>query len=119
MTAPDGCIHMTAGNARRIHLVHFLSGLDHNATAPYGAAAMTSITGYTEWKGSSLPRITIGWDWEMIAVSGAATLRRLSVPRSNIMLETAESTDRVLGVHIDSFDWQRATLRYLKLHYSK
>ena len=119
MKAFDGCVELAVGDARRIRLIHVLSGLDQHFGEAGDGAWVSAITGYTEWVSRSLPRITMGWDWEMVVVGGAATLRRLSAPRTNLLLVPPDGSDLVLGARVDAFDWQSTTLRHLTMHFSK
>lgn len=113
----DGRVRLPAAEARRIRLVHLLSGLDEDGPPCGEHAVATTITGYTEWLSAEAPEVTVGWDWEMIVARGQPTLRRLDAPRSNLLLEPEHQAERLLGEHVDSFDWQSEAMRHLQLHF--
>lgn len=116
----DGYIRLMHAQLDSIVLHHLITGLDEDASliAPAGAAP-TAITGYTEWL-SSPSGITIGWDWKMDVVEGKVVLRRVSPPRSNIMLQNENqvdlgpvSTENKLAVFVDRYDWQTEAIAAL------
>lgn len=106
-----------------LRLAHLISGLDEEGEAGCGEAAVaTCITGYTEWTGRD--RVSIGWDWEMLAFDAFLTLRRTSGPASNLVLQDVAgdalapaAAALVLEAYIDDFQWQLITLRHIIRRY--
>lgn len=49
--------------------------------------------GFTEWATSRSPALSTGWDWEFIENNGIASLKRIGLPRSNIMIVDLSGTD--------------------------
>ncbi|OYV71357.1 MAG: hypothetical protein B7Z67_01060 [Acidiphilium sp. 21-60-14] len=90
----DGYIRLSFPELEAIRLIHMTSGLDEYAPEIVSAGAIsTSITGYTEWISNTSPAITIGWDWQLETICNPVSLKRISEPRSNIMLEDAGKRD--------------------------
>jgi len=120
-----GYVYLTFAQLQAIPLSHLISGMDEDGDIHMtDAAVATAITGYTEWVASGKPAVTIGWDWQMLREGATLRLRRVSDPASNIMLRNAAGIDlghgksaALLGVLVDSFDWQTATLGYLNDRY--
>lgn len=114
---------MSVASLSALHLEHLISGLDEQGEPYRGESAVaTCITGYTEWTGRD--RISIGWDWEMLAADAVVTLRRTSGPASNVVLYDAaggELTPAIVAVvletYIDDFQWQLITLRHIIRRY--
>lgn len=121
----DGYIRLSFAELQTVHLIHLISGLDEDSPAELsGGAILLAITGYTEWVSNTLPAITIGWDWQMDVVHGHVRLRRVSEPRSNIMLQAAsrldvgaEKTVALLEAFIDALNWQVDTHKHIDTRY--
>lgn len=84
----------------------------------------TEILGYTEWVSKTFPTITIGWDWQMDADHNHILLRRISEPRSNIMLQDSTGMDIgpaktmiLLEVLIDVLDWPIEVRNHIDIRY--
>jgi hypothetical protein len=114
-----GYIYLSLDELNKMSLTHLISGVDENEPMlSADVAIMTSITGYTEWINEG-KAITIGWDWQMLASESAAKLVRVSLPSSNLMLQSDannlghQATAQMLGAFIDRFPWQAETLRYV------
>lgn len=122
----DGYIRLSFPKLEAIRLIHMISGLDEYAPEIVSAGAIsTAITGYTEWISNTSPAITIGWDWQLETISSPVSLKRISEPRSNIMLEDAGKRDMgpvktaaLLEIIIDTLDWQIAVMDHIDLRYS-
>ncbi|MBU2571495.1 MAG: DUF4902 domain-containing protein [Gammaproteobacteria bacterium] len=123
----DGYIRLSFAKLQAVSLVHLISGLDENSPAVTPSAAIaTEITGYTEWVNTSIPTITIGWDWQMNAAHNHILPRRINEPRSNIML--IDSTGRDIGpmktmimleALIDELDWPIVVRNHIDIRYGK
>lgn len=107
----DSYIRLSLEQLQAVRLEHLISDLDADP-APTGGEA-TAISGYTEWASAEAPRVSLGWDWELAPHDGG--LRRLGLPRSNVMLVDAAgadlgpaASDAALARLVDRMDWQRA-----------
>ena len=117
----DGYVRMKFETFQHTEILHWLSGIDDDRPSAGGIGANYSdITGYTEWISNSVPAITIGWDWKLTSVSGAATLIHTGIPGSNLMfldgnnLDLGAARTRQLLVNwLDIFNWQPETLKAL------
>ncbi|MCZ3203559.1 DUF4902 domain-containing protein [Acinetobacter baumannii] len=74
------------------------------ATKPYG---------FTEWATSQTPALSTGWDWELIENNGITTVKRVGLPRSNIMIVDVSGMDigfdineTLLEKKIDTLFWE-------------
>lgn len=122
--SPDGYIRLTCLGVQAIALTHLLSDFDSD-TPPHNlqGAQATSITGLTEWVSAGKPTLSMGWDWQMDADGNQVVLKRISDPRSNIMLIDVagvdlgpEATGAWLGILADALRWQDAALSHLREH---
>ena len=121
----DGYIRLSFAEIQTIALSHLISGLDESVpVAIRGGVMATDITGYTEWVSTTTPTITIGWDWQMDADHRCILLRRISEPRSNVMLQNQagidigpEKTITMLEPLIDGLDWIDAVRSYIDHRY--
>lgn len=119
--SPDSYIRLSLDQLRGIAFEHLMSESDDvcpAATAVQSAPA--GLTGYTEWASRAAPRISMGWDWELLPDEGAVRLRRIGLPRSNIMLTGVDRADLgpdttalLLGGLVDEMAWQDVTWRAL------
>lgn len=127
----DGRITLSLAELRAIGLGHLISGIDEDRPRDRASpAALTTISGYTEWISAGAPAISIGWDWEMVGAANQVTLQRINPPRSNLVLHASigkpcdqekrkesasliNATDILLGQFVDGFDWQQTVLGYL------
>lgn len=122
----DGQIRLSFNALQQLDLVHLISGLDEDGPPQPGMAAMqTVITGYTEWVTHAAPRVTLGWDWQMLAAASQVALQRVGEPRSNLMLQNDAGTDLgheksslLLETFIDAFDWQTEALSCVNTRYT-
>src|SRR5437773_634210 len=110
----DGYIRLSFPEMQHIDLRHLITGLDED-TPPTcsGDAQLTTITGYTEWITTTVPAVTIGWDWQLDTALNRLRLRRVNQPRSNLMLQDIHQTDlgpvktgAMLEVFVDQLNWQ-------------
>ena len=106
-------------------LVHSVSGLDEeDAEVQPKEAALTTVSGYTEWLGPGDHVVTLGWDWHLVVVNSGLRCVRVNQPRSNLMLVDANSRDfglqktrMLLEAVIDSFSWQEEIMRFISSRY--
>lgn len=110
----DGYIRLSFPEILNIDLQYLITGLDEDAPVASSAGAqLTTITGYTEWVTTTVPCITIGWDWQLDTALNQIQLRRVNQPRSNVMLQDSHRADlgstktsALLEVFIDILNWQ-------------
>ncbi|MFZ3088267.1 MAG: DUF4902 domain-containing protein [Methylotenera sp.] len=123
----DGYIRLTLETLSSIPLVHLLSGIDlDNSDIFQEGASLASVSGYTEWVSTTMPVITIGWDWGLDTLQGSPVCRRIETPRSNIMvIDSITLQDlgyikslELLETLIANFKWQEEVTRYIALRYS-
>ena len=124
---PDGYMRLTVEELRQISLVHLLSGLDEDNPALLQEGAIFSeITGYTEWVSTTSPAISIGWDWMLqSSQAGAVYYKRVSDPRSNLMLVDAQQRDlgpaktaTLIGKVVDKIVWRSVVQNYISTRYA-
>jgi hypothetical protein len=107
--------------------VHLISGLDEdNPALLQEGATFAEITGYTEWVSTTSPAISIGWDWMLqSSQTGAVYYKRVSNPRSNLMLVDAQQRDlgpattaTLLGKVVDKIVWRIVVQDYISTRYA-
>ena len=123
----DGYVRISPIQFKSLALQHLISGLDDDldSSADEGAGA-SSISGYTEWKTSTSPAISLGWDWHLKIDHGTANYVRSGHPRSNIMLIDEDqhhdlgpiNTEAFLANVIDTMNWEITVKEYIKSRYS-
>lgn len=109
---------MTFESFLQFEMTHAISGINEDIPPSSGlGASLYPITGYTEWISDSIPVITIGWDWEMTGYEGAAQLRHIGIPGTNLMFVCKEGNDlgtdktlQLLKSWLGIFSWQTVTL---------
>lgn len=121
----DGYIRLGFSRLESVNLVHLISGLEEESPGNTACGATsTAIIGYTEWISNTVPAITLGWDWQMETSGNPVSLRRISEPRSNIMLKTGNRdmgparTAALLEIYIDGLGWEDDVLKYIDHRYS-
>lgn len=123
----DGYVRMTRYVFLKLPLVHFLSGLDEDTqrSPEYGGIEST-ISGYTEWLSSSVPVVSIGWDWRLNLTTSVPHYEREGPPRSNVMLIDAESgrdlgdveTADTIAHRLDHFGWEDSICMHIAARYA-
>lgn len=121
-----GYVRLSFEELQNLMLVHLISGMDDDAPVRASdSATETAIGGYTEWVSTGNPPITLGWDWQMLFENKFISLRRVSEPRSNVMLQSAgrldlghDKTVMLLETFIDAYDWQPEALEQVTARYS-
>lgn len=70
--------------------------------------------GFTEWATLKTPALSTGWDWEFVEQNGFVSLKRIGLPRSNIMIVDVSGTDIGFDVtetlierKIDTLFWEQ------------
>ncbi len=122
----DSYIRLTSSSLRHTPLVHLLSGLDEDGLElPYLKNEVCGISGYTEWVSSTIPIITIGWDWRLDVSQGKFRYVRVGLPRSNLMLVDSWQRDlgpihtaRLIEAAVDAIDWQDETAEAISARYA-
>jgi len=110
----DGYIRLSFSEMLNVDLHHLITGLDEDSPETSSAGAqLTTITGYTEWITTTVPSITLGWDWQLDTALNDIRLCRVNAPRSNVMLQDihridlgSAKTSAMLEVIIDILNWQ-------------
>lgn len=121
----DGYVRLTPETFKITQLVHLVSGLDadSNLTSQEGGS-LASISGYTEWVTSTMPAITLGWDWWLDSSQGKVVYVRLGAPRSNVMfIDTIQcdlgygKTSALLVTAIDALAWSEEVQKHIVTRY--
>ncbi|MCH1910320.1 DUF4902 domain-containing protein [Stenotrophomonas sp. Y6] len=117
MTDDDGYIRLSRRALGQIRLVHLVSGLDPEADSTGAGAVHTDISGYTEWATTSVPAVSIGWDWHIDTLARPLSAACRDAPRSNVMLVDeqgrdigAQHTARCLKQLVDALEWKPVVL---------
>lgn len=123
----DGWVRLRFATLQDIPLVHLVSGLDeeqHAAPLPHGATA-AAISGYTEWVSTTVPVISIGWDWWLDTSSLPPKLVLAGEPRSNVMLLDLRDRDIgmvktavILEAVVDALAWQGIVREVIRSRYA-
>ncbi|MEW6563402.1 MAG: DUF4902 domain-containing protein [Pseudomonadota bacterium] len=122
----DGAIRLSLAELRMAPWVHLESGLDgqmHAGGQAATAASQAAITGFTEWVSEGdAPRLSMGWDWEVVHVRGETLIRRIGLPYSNLRVVDAERREldfeKSLALQADCIDalcWQEVVRREIGL----
>lgn len=109
----DGFVRLSVKAFDKVELKHFISGLDDPGWTDAAVCGNASrVSGYTEWLAGECPCISLGWDWTLDTRKAHPALRRVGLPRSNIMLTDevtrdmgVDETDRHLALFIDRLFW--------------
>jgi hypothetical protein len=117
LISPDSYIRLTPEQLQALPLQHLISGMDEDHPPLAGSPAMaTAISGYTEWVSAEAPRVSLGWDWELQLHDASVRLRRVGLPRSNVMLLGPDQADlgpdataALLARLVDGMAWQDTT----------
>lgn len=110
----DGLIHLSIEELLSTPISHFASGVDLEICQKLSTCGrVTSISGYTEWVSKSTPIISIGWDWCIHITSAGPLWARVGLPRTNVMLVDAASSDstwernlEILATVADALPWR-------------
>jgi len=106
----DGFIRMNEDQLMTYPLQHVVSIIESTQIE----ASQIVYRGFTEWATLKTPALSTGWDWEFIEQNGFATLKRIGLPRSNIMIVDVSGTDIGFDVtetlikrKIDTLFWEQ------------
>lgn len=123
----DGYVRMSVHVFMELPLIHFLSGLDDDLSQ-YATKGVTeaSISGYTEWLSTTVPTVTVGWDWRLSLAQGAPRYFREGFPRSNIMIVDTrngrdigdQATAERIARRIDRFGWEHDIRKQISMRYA-
>ncbi|MEQ1065487.1 DUF4902 domain-containing protein [Acinetobacter sp. XH1741] len=106
----DGFIRMNEDQLMTYPLQHVVSIIESTQIEE----SQIVYRGFTEWATLKTPALSTGWDWEFIEQNGFATLKRIGLPRSNIMIVDISGTDIGFDVtetlikrKIDTLFWEQ------------
>jgi hypothetical protein len=123
----DGYVRLTFDAFQQIALIQLISGLNEDMPAVLQqGASLSEITGYTEWISTTVPAISIGWDWKLQpSLPENNYYERSGDPRSNLMLTDTKQnglgpvkTAALLGKAVDGFDWQIEVQKFINNRYA-
>lgn len=121
----DGYLRLSLSSLLETRLTHLISGLDDELPGDLlDCGRPTWVTGYTEWASPSLPRVSLGWDWQLKVRPGKFLFVRTCLPRSNIMLVDVNLLDygwqrnqEALATVVDALHWKELTQSAIELRY--
>ncbi|NUG22262.1 DUF4902 domain-containing protein [Acinetobacter lactucae] len=106
----DGFIRMNENQLMNYSLQHVLSIVESTQIED----SQIVYCGFTEWATLKTPALSTGWDWEFIEENGFASLKRIGIPRSNIMIVDISGTDigfevteSLIEKKIDTLFWEQ------------
>ena len=123
----DGYVRLTLETFLVTPLVHLVSGLDEDSptTPSQEGGSLARISGYTEWVSTTIPTITLGWDWWLDMSRVHPLYVRLCTPRCNIMLvDTLQrdlgsaQTSGLLETAIDALAWREEVQKQIVFRYA-
>ena len=106
----DGFIRMNENQLMNYPLQHLISIVETTQIED----SQILYYGFTEWATSLTPALSTGWDWEFVEQNGIASLKRIGLPRSNIMIVDVSGTDigfdvteTLIEKKIDTLFWEQ------------
>ncbi|OCY51543.1 DUF4902 domain-containing protein [Acinetobacter pittii] len=106
----DGFIRLNENQLMNYPLQHLISIVESTQIED----SQILYYGFTEWVTSLTPALSTGWDWEFIEYNGITSIKRIGLPRSNIMIVDLSGTDIGLEVtetliekKIDTLFWEQ------------
>ncbi|MGE8600200.1 MAG: DUF4902 domain-containing protein [Acinetobacter calcoaceticus] len=106
----DGFIRMNENQLMNYPLQHLISTVESTQIED----SQILYYGFTEWATSLTPALSTGWDWEFVEQDGIASLKRIGLPRSNIMIVDVSGTDigfdvteTLIEKKIDTLFWEQ------------
>lgn len=106
----DGFIRLNENQLMNYPLQHFISIVESTQIED----SQILYYGFTEWVTSLTPALSTGWDWEFIEYNGITSIKRIGLPRSNIMLVDVSGTDigfevteTLIEKKIDTLFWEQ------------
>ena len=112
-------LQIRRGDLDQLQLTHLVSGLDDDSGSHAPACgAGIALSGYTEWVCPAQPRLSLGWDWQLEGTASPPRIRRLGLPRTNVLLLDRDRAAlpwnenlQVLANFIDGFNWNAPAFR--------
>lgn len=106
----DGFIRMNENQLMNYPLQHLISIVESTKIED----SQILYYGFTEWVTSLTPALSTGWDWEFIEYNGITSIKRIGLPRSNIMIVDVSGTDigfevteTLIEKKIDTLFWEQ------------
>lgn len=106
----DGFIRMNENQLMNYPLQHLISTVESTQIED----SQILYYGFTEWATSLTPALSTGWDWEFVEQYGIASLKRIGLPRSNIMIVDVSGadigfdvTETLIEKKIDTLFWEQ------------
>lgn len=106
----DGFIRLNENQLMNYPLQHLISIVESTQIED----SQILYYGFTEWVTSLTPALSTGWDWEFIEHNGITSIKRIGLPRSNIMLVDVSGTDigfevteTLIEKKIDTLFWEQ------------
>ncbi|SEO77360.1 DUF4902 domain-containing protein [Acinetobacter sp. yr461] len=106
----DGFIRMNENQLMNYPLQHLISTVESTQIED----SQILYYGFTEWATSLTPALSTGWDWEFVEQNGIASLKRIGLPRSNIMIVDVSGadigfdvTETLIKKKIDTLFWEQ------------
>lgn len=106
----DGFIRMNENQLMNYPLQHLISTVESTQIED----SQILYYGFTEWATSLTPALSTGWDWEFVEQDGIASLKRIGLPRSNIMIVDVSGadigfdvTETLIEKKIDTLFWEQ------------
>ncbi|MBN6518436.1 MULTISPECIES: DUF4902 domain-containing protein [Acinetobacter] len=106
----DGFIRLNENQLMNYPLQHLISIVESTQIED----SQILYYGFTEWATSLTPALSTGWDWEFIEYNGITSIKRIGLPRSNIMLVDVSGTDigfevteTLIEKKIDTLFWEQ------------
>ncbi|GAB3551452.1 hypothetical protein GCM10027343_35680 [Noviherbaspirillum agri] len=111
--SPDGYIRMPLSSLNSLRFVHLYSDNDADFLDELrGQTIPARSAGFSEWKSSSEPSVSLGWGWFIHTPSQRMMLAPDGV-RSNVMLIDLHGydlgpmkTSSLFGIWLGTFNWQ-------------
>ncbi|TDH96722.1 DUF4902 domain-containing protein, partial [Acinetobacter baumannii] len=82
-------------------------------------AAQIFYNGVTEWATSQTPAISTGWDWELIENTGLTSVKRVELPRGNIMIGDVSGMDIGFDINETLLEKKIDTLFWVQFIYAQ
>ncbi|GEA68719.1 DUF4902 domain-containing protein [Acinetobacter pittii] len=106
----DGFIRLNENQLMNYPLQHLISIVESTQIED----SQILYYGFTEWVTSLTPALSTGWDWEFIEYNGITSIKRIGLPRSNIMIVDVSGTDigfevteTLIEKKIDTLFWEQ------------
>ncbi|MDR2250132.1 DUF4902 domain-containing protein [Acinetobacter sp.] len=110
LISTDGFIRMNENQLMNYPFQHVVSIIESTQIEE----SQILYYGFTEWATLKTPALSTGWDWEFVEQNGFSTLKRIGLPRSNIMIVDVSGTDIGFDVtetlierKIDTLFWEQ------------